>query len=52
MANTKKYRARMGTAKKSAARKKTKGVDTFACEFCRSIVTVDDCGCMEPRILC
>jgi hypothetical protein len=27
-------------------------VDTFACGFCRPIVTVDDCGCMVTRILC
>ena len=52
MANIKKYGAKKGTAKKSAAREKTKVVETFACGFCRPVVTVDDCGCMETSILC
>jgi hypothetical protein len=52
MANNKKYGARKVTPKKSAIRRKTKEVDTFACGCCRPIVTVDDCGCLEPSILC
>jgi hypothetical protein len=52
MANTKKYRGKKGTEKKSASRGKTKVVDTFECGFCRPIVTVDECGCMETCCLC
>ena len=52
MANIKKYRAKKGTVKKSAARGKTRVVDTFECGFWRPMVTVDDCGCMETRIRC
>ena len=52
MANIKKNREKKGTAKKSATGGKTKVVDTFACGCCRPIVAVDDCGCMETRILC
>ena len=52
MANIKKSGAKKETAKRSATRGKTKGVDTLACEFSRPIVMVDDCGCMETRILC
>jgi hypothetical protein len=52
MANIKKDRAKKGTAKKSATRGKTKVVEAFACECCEPIVAVDDCGCMETRILC
>ena len=52
MNNIKKNRAKKGTAKRSATRGKTKVVDTFACGCCTPVVTVDDCGCMETRILC
>ncbi len=52
MANIKEYRAKKGTAKKLATRGRKKGADTFACGCCRPIVTVDDCRCMETRILC
>jgi hypothetical protein len=52
MANNKKYRGKKGTEKKSAARGKTKVADTFECGFCRPIVTVDECGCMETCVLC
>ena len=52
MNNIKKNRAKKGTAKRSATREKTKVLDTFECGYCRPIVTVDDCGCMETRILC
>ena len=52
MANLKNYKTKKGTAKKSATRGKTKAVDTFACGCCRPIVAVDDCGCVERRVLC
>ena len=52
MANIKKLGAKKAAAKKLATRGKTKEVATCACGFCRPIVTVDDCGCMETRILC
>ena len=47
MANIKIYRGKKGTAKKSATRGKTKVVDTFACGFCRPIVT----GVINPGFL-
>ncbi len=52
MANIKKYSGKKGRGKQSASRGKTKVFDAFACGCCSPIVTVDDCGCMETRILC
>jgi hypothetical protein len=52
MASINKYRGKKGTPRKSATRGKAKVVDTFACGCCTPIVTIDDCGCMETRILC
>ncbi len=52
MGNIKKYTAKKGTAKKSATRGKRKVIDTLAFGGCRLIVTTDDRGCMETRVLC
>jgi len=52
MANIKKYRGKKGSVKTPATRAKTKVVETFACACCRPVVTVDECGCVETRILC
>ena len=52
MASNKKYRAKKGKVEKAANRGKAKVVDIFECGSCRPIVMVDDCGCMETRILC
>ncbi len=52
MANVKRYRAKKGTTRKLATRRKTKVIDTFAYGCCRPIVGVDNCGCMETCIFC
>ena len=52
MANIKKDRAKKKITKKLTTGAKTNAADTFACGCCEPVVMVDDCGCMETRILC
>jgi hypothetical protein len=51
---TKKAPAKKGSAKKPAARGKTKAGDVYACSVCGLGVTVDEvCGCVDTcDILC